>query len=158
MKKTKKKEEPLQKVALKVIFIDKDFKHSWAMDFRKPDVERYQKMDAEYFKRIWEQYSGNGITAVLKNAPKNWKSHEAYAKKFEKVMTAKTKENEKRMKKGKGQMPKKEWRKGIPVFKSTLKATDVRAIVVGENCWTRVFTVEALTAKAFQKIINDYEL
>jgi hypothetical protein len=152
-----KKEEPLQ-LGLKVIFIDKDFKYSWAIEYRASDIERYQKMKTKLFERIWAQIMENGITGVLKNFPKNWKSYEQYSKKFQQVMNAKVKENEKRAKQGKKLMSKKEWNKGIPIFLPRIKPDDVRAIVIGKNCWVRVFVAANLTTKVFQKIINDYKI
>ena len=148
---------PLQE-EIKVVFIDKDFKYSWAIGFRVSDIERYQKMKTKLFDRIWGQISENGITGILKNAPKNWKSYEAYSKKFQKVMMSKIEENEKRAKKGKTKMTKKEWAKGIPTFESKLKSEDIRAIVIGKNCWVRVFVATNLTTKIFQKIINEYKI
>jgi hypothetical protein len=149
--------EPLQ-IDLKVVFIDKNFKYSWAVEFRPPDIERHRKMKPRLFQAIWEQYLENGITGVLKNFPDGWKSYDQYAKKFEKVINDKTKENERRMKKGKDMMSKREWQKGIPVFKSKLKPEDVRAIVIGKNCWIRVFSAKDLNYKTFQKIIKSYKI
>jgi hypothetical protein len=144
-------------LGLKLIFVDKDFKYSWAMDFRASDIERYQKMDKEFFKRIFDQYLGNGITGILKLAPKNWKSYQKYEKVFIKVMTAKTKDNEKRVKQGKKLMSKKEWKKGIPVFQSKLSPDDIRIILVGKNCSARLFVLKNLTDKVFKKIIDTYK-
>jgi len=155
MKKTK--EEPLQ-IEVRTIFVDKDFNVSSSMDFRKADIEKFKKMDIKLFESIWEQQKMNGIAGVLRQFPKNWKSYDQYAKKFEKIMMAKSKEWDRRIKKKKKQMTKAEWKKGIPVFQSSLKEVDVRTIIVGGRCWTRLFIAKDLTFKIFQKIINDYKI
>jgi len=115
-------------------------------------------MKFDLFERIFDNYLGNGISGVLRQFPKNWKSYNQYVKRFEKVMKGKVKEQEKRKKKGKKPMTKAEWRKGVPVFKSLLKESDVRIVVVGNKCWTRLFVAKNLTTKIFQKIIKDYKI
>jgi hypothetical protein len=153
----KKIEAPLQ-LAMRIIFADKDFKYSSSIDFRMPDIERFQEMKKDLFERIWSQQWNNGVGGILGNFPKGWRSYDAYAKAFEMVMKAKIKENENRKKRGVPLMGKREWRKGIPMFKSIFKPEDVRIIVVGQNCWTRLFNAKNLTSKVFQKIINDYKI
>lgn len=148
---------PLQLV-LRIVFVDKFFVKSWSMDYRPEDIARYQKMDKKLFEPIWGQLWNRAVGAILAEYPKGWRSYEAYAKAFEMVMKAKTKENEKLRKKGLPMMSKKEWNKGIPKFDSTLKPEDIRIIVVGQNCWTRLFDAKNLNAKTFTKIINDYKI
>ncbi len=146
---------PLQ---LRVIFVDKFFNKSWAIDYRPSDVERYQKMDKKLFVNIWTSIWNRAIGAILAEYPEGWKSYKAYAKKFEKVMKSKMKEAEKRKKKGLPHLGKKAWNKDIPVFKSKLKPEDIRVIVVGQNCWVRIFDAKNLTSETFKKIIKDYKI
>ena len=156
--KMKEEKEALLQLGLRVIFIDKDFKQSSSIDFRNADIERYQKMDYALFERIWNQLWNNCVGGILGRYPKGWKSYKAYAKAFEMIMKTKVKENENRKKKGLPLMSKKEWRKGIPLFKSTLKDSDIRVIVVGKDCQARVFNAKDLNSKTFQKIINDLKI
>lgn len=143
---------------LLVIFTDKDFKYSWAIDWDIDKLKLRASQEPKLITALWNQDRIRAFSGLTeKFGAKNWKKTSDFDKAHKKWFFEKTKENAKRRDEGKKPLSQKEYFKGMPKFISKLKVKDVRVIFVKKNCQTNLLKFEEATAKKFIRIINQYK-
>ena len=153
-----KEEKEIPQTELMVIFTDKDFRFTWAIDW---DIEKLRKrasLKPKLIKLFWEQEKLRAYSGIAQKFPKNWKKFSDFQKVHKKWFFTQIKENEERQKKGKLQMTRKEWEKGMPKFISKIQPKDVKVIFVARDCRTWLQNFEDATYKKFERIIKQYKV
>lgn len=149
-----KKEAP--QTELMIIFTDKDFKFTWALDWSIDAVKSKANAKPDFLKKTWSEAKVRAYAGIAQNFPKNWKRFSDFQKAHKKWFFAQMKIQKERQKRGK-LFTEKEWSKNMPRFISKTKPKDIRVIFVARNCKTNLLNFEDATYKKLQLILKPYK-
>jgi len=96
----------------------------------------------------WEKLKEIPVEALKRSFPKNFKSYEEYIKAVRRFWFKEAKKYK--------NLSKKEFRKKIPEFKSSLKEKDIRVIFIGKKEFSRFLLFEECDYKELKKTIKYY--